>query len=124
MNNKKKKILIIEDSPEISKVVSLTLTDAGYETDSALNGKEGVKKAEKNSYDLILLDLVMPGKSGFEVLNELRMRGITTPIIVYSNMLEFSTREEAIKMGASDYFEKATTSLSEIVEHIENFLNS
>lgn len=123
MDNKKKKILIVEDSPEIHKVVSLTLTDAGYETDSAFNGKEGVEKIKHNKYDLILLDLVMPGKSGFEVLKELRILGIKIPIIVYSNMLEDITRDEAIKMGASDYFEKATTSLSDVVGHIRKFLN-
>lgn len=123
MNNKKKSILIVEDSPEISKVVSQALANAGYKTDWASDGKEGLIKASSFKYDLILLDLVMPGKSGFEVLKDLRLLGSDTPIIVYSNMIEYSTREEAIKMGASDYFEKATTSLSDIVEHIEKFFN-
>lgn len=123
MDNKKKKILIVEDSSEISKVISYALTNANYEIDSAHNGEEGVKMAVDNRYDLILLDLVMPGKSGFEVLKDLRLLGLNTPIIVYSNLQESFTRDEAIKMGAIDYFEKSSTSLDDVVERINRFIN-
>ena len=123
MNNKNKKILVVDDAPEIGRAVSQALKNAGYEADAVLTGKEGIEKIKNNKYELILLDLVMPGKSGFEVLKELRISGLETPIIVYSNLRQDFTRDEALKMGASDYFEKAVTPLNDLIEHAKRFLN-
>lgn len=123
MNNKKKKILIVEDSREIAQALASGLEGANYNTTLVSTGKECVAEVKKTEYDLILLDLVMPGMSGFEVLKEIRRLGHETPVMVLSNLEEYFTREEALKMGAMDYVEKANTPLNDIVARIQKFLN-
>ncbi|MBU0577122.1 response regulator [Patescibacteria group bacterium] len=118
------KILIAEDDPSLAKAVSFALTEAGFIVEVAVNGKEALKKVKNNSYDLILLDLIMPERTGFEVLHELQLLGITTPAIVYSNMFEEISKEEALKLGAKDYFAKAKVSLDDIVEKVKKFTKS
>ena len=72
MPTKKEKILIIEDEGALARALSLKLNSSGYETDIANDGQEGLDKIKKNGYKLVLLDLVMPNKDGFDVLTELQ----------------------------------------------------
>ncbi len=111
MPNSPKKILIVEDNPSIMKAAVFALKEAGFEIDFAENGKDGLQKIREDNYDLVVLDLVMPGITGFEVMQQLKTLGNKMPIIVYSNMPEEDTQAEAMKMGAKDYFTKTTMSL-------------
>lgn len=118
-----KKILIVEDEKSLAKVLQIKLTRSGFEVECALNGEEGIKSLEKNKYDLVLLDLVMPKKTGFEVLEEIKDKNIKTNVIVTSNLGQESDIKEAKTLGAVDFLVKSNTPMSEIVKHIEKFLN-
>ena len=113
-----KKILIIEDTPELQSLESEALKKAGFEVAVADNGEEGLKHIKKGGIDLVLMDIVMPDQSGFEVLSKLKQSHTKIPVIVYSNMSEFLGHNEAIRLGAIDYFEKNITPLEAIVRKI------
>jgi DNA-binding response OmpR family regulator len=80
----KKKILIVDDEEDISKLVRLILEDEGYEVHAAPNGEEALDLLREELYDLVLLDLLMPGMSGWDVLKQLRTnaKGNQTPVIL------------------------------------------
>lgn len=121
MTNKNKKILVVEDTAAIAKAVVFALKEAGFEVELCLNGIEGLKKIKEGGHSLVLLDLIMPGKTGFEIMNELRMLGKSLPIIVYSSMPEAFTKTEALQLGAVDYFEKSQTSIMDLVEKVKKY---
>ncbi len=114
-----KKILIVEDAQVIAKAISNALGDAGFIVDSATNGTDGLEKIKNENYDLVILDLVLPDKTGFDVLNDLKFNDNGTQIIVYSNMIEDCTKEDVIKAGAKAFFNKLDISLDEIVEEVK-----
>ena len=96
------KILVIEDDKMINNLLCKVLSDGGYEVESALDGEEGLKNALEKDYDMILLDLMLPKKSGEEVLSEIRQVK-TTPAIVLSAKSEVMDRIELLRIGADDY---------------------
>ena len=96
------KILVIEDDKMINNLLCKVLSDGGYEVESALDGEEGLKNAMEKDYDMILLDLMLPKKSGEEVLSEVRQVK-TTPAIVLSAKSEVMDRIELLRIGADDY---------------------
>ena len=98
-------ILVIEDDVMINNLLCKVLSDNGFETDSAPDGEEGLFKALEKDYELILLDLMMPKKTGEEVLAELR-KTKTTPVIVLSAKNEVVNRIELLKLGTDDYIIK------------------
>lgn len=100
------RILVIEDEPTLSKLLSYNLEQEGYEVSVVENGQDGLEKALSETFDLILLDLMLPGLNGFEVLTRLRRKENRTPVI----MLTARTAEEEVvqglKLGADDYITK------------------
>jgi len=124
MPDKPKKILIVEDNPSLMKAEIFALKNAGYKVDTATDGKMAMEQIAINEYGLILLDLVMPNKTGFEVLQSLKEIENTIPIIVFSNMLEEISREEALKLGAREYVVKSTISLDEMVEKVRKYVGT
>ena len=122
METTKKKILIVEDTSELRRVEAKLFEDANFLVEVAEDGQSGLEKIKKNQYDLVILDLVMPNQTGFDVLNELKTMNSTLPVIVYSNMTESMNRNEAIKLGATEYYEKLTTPLEVILEKVRNIL--
>src|SRR5258705_6965014 len=76
------RVLIIDDEVDIREGLELLLTTEGYQAETAQNGTEGLQKLATNFYDLVLLDLMMPDKSGMEVLEEVRLRDKETPIFM------------------------------------------
>ena len=122
MPETKKKILIVEDNASIMEAVVLALKEEGFKIDLANDGNEGVNKIKENHYDLVILDLVMPGSTGFEVMHELEMLGLHPPIIIYSNMPEEDTQAEALKLGAKDFLSKTTISLEELVKKVKKHI--
>ncbi len=105
MNNTKKKILIVEDEKNIAQVLAFNLMQAGYDYDIAQDGEEGLKKALKGSFDLILLDLMLPKMDGFTVCRGIRMR-LDTPIIMVTAKEEEIDKIMGLDLGADDYVTK------------------
>jgi DNA-binding NtrC family response regulator len=100
------KILVIDDEPDIRESLELLLSSERYRVDLAANATEGLKRLESSSYDLVLLDLMMPDKSGMQVLEEVRMRDQVTPIFMLTAYGSVEVAVRALKRGANDYFSK------------------
>jgi DNA-binding NtrC family response regulator len=100
------KILVIDDEPDIRESLEMVLGDAGYAVDSAQNATEGLQKLANHGYDLVLLDLMMPDRSGMEVLAEVRERDRETPIFMITAYGSVEAAVTALKLGANDYFSK------------------
>lgn len=119
----KYKILIAEDERALSKALGLKLTKAGFDVIEVSNGQEALDQIEKTTFDLILLDLVMPQVDGFHFLGEFQKKSLKTPIIVLSNLGQEEDIKKAKKLGATDFFIKASTPLSKILELVNSKLN-
>lgn len=100
-----KKILIIEDDPEIIKLLEIHLTDLIYTTSKAMDGEFGLNMALENDYDLILLDLTLPTMDGVEICKRLRAKK-NTPIIMLTAKSEEIDRVLGLEIGADDYITK------------------
>ncbi|MBT8239965.1 MAG: response regulator transcription factor [Acidimicrobiia bacterium] len=98
--------LIIDDENDIALTVSAALEQIDIHSTIALDGQEGFDKALTDSYDLILLDLLLPGKNGFEICRSLRAEGVATPILCLSAKTGEFDEIEALELGADDYLRK------------------
>ena len=118
------KILLVEDDRFLIKAVYTKLTQKGFEVVLANDGDEAISKAKTEKPELILLDMVLPKKSGFEVLRTLKGDPETAsiPVFILSNLAQDQDIQEGKALGAEDYIVKSNTSLSEIVEKAANFL--
>lgn len=105
MNGAKKRILIIEDEKNIAQVEAFNLMQAGYEVENAYDGEEGLKKALRGAFDLILLDIMLPKMDGFTVCRGIRMR-LDTPIIMVTAKEEEIDHIMGLDLGADDYVTK------------------
>jgi len=101
-----KKILIIEDNPAISKGIVDALRDENYQTMDVDNGEKGYHLAKNEKYDLIVLDLKLPGKNGIDVCRDLRKDGVNTPIIMLTVLREELDQVLGLELGADDYITK------------------
>lgn len=110
-------ILVVEDDPSINKLLCTIVSDAGYHCRPAFSGSEAALLAEQYSYDLILLDLMLPGLSGEEFIAKLR-RGKTMPIIVLSAKAGLEDRVNVLKLGADDFIPKPFDN-AEVLARIE-----
>jgi len=119
-----KKILIIEDDKFLRELITQKLIKEGYETLEAVDGEEGIRKVKEEKPDLVLLDLILPGIDGFEVLSKKREDPSLTqiPVIVLSNLGQKEDVERGLKLGAVDYLIKAHFTPGEIIEKIKNAL--
>ncbi len=117
-----KKILIVDDEKPLARVMCLKLNSAGYSTTACFCGEEAVVILAKQSFDLIVLDLLMPKGDGFSVLAHLNTSGIKTPVIVASNLSQSEDIEKAKKLGAVDYFIKSDVTLVEMVNKVKQYL--
>jgi DNA-binding NtrC family response regulator len=100
------RILVIDDEPDIRESLEALLSSEGYRVELAANAAEGLKRLEASTFDLILLDLMMPDKSGLQVLEEIRQRDRETPIFLLTAYGSVEVAVQALKRGASDYFSK------------------
>lgn len=99
-------ILVVDDQPEVVEVIRRGLEDEGYRVSSAGTGERGLEMASATSYDVVILDVILPGIDGFEVARRLRDRGITTPILM---LTQRDTEEDVIhglEEGADAYLPK------------------
>ncbi|MEA1963127.1 MAG: response regulator [Patescibacteria group bacterium] len=120
-NEKKIKILLAEDDKFISKAYQDGLGRAGFEVIAAYDGNEALKEARKEKPDIILLDLVMPEKNGFEVLEEIKADNDLKDIqiIILSNLGQSSDIQRGRDLGANDYLIKSNFSIKEVIEKIK-----
>lgn len=114
-----KRILLVEDDQAISQVLKIKLDSEGYQTTLAEDGSKALELLSSNEYDLMLLDLIMPDKNGFEVLEYLKENNINLKVIVITNLSQPSDIEKAKNLGASDYLVKSDIDLSKMVEKIK-----
>jgi len=121
-----KKVLLIDDEPGIADALKRHIVDAGIDVDVIDNGKEGLEKIATKSYDLILLDVLMPEFDGIAVLEE--MRGDKDKygepkVIVITNNSTTETKEKVESLGISTFYDKGTMSAAELIETINKLLN-
>jgi two-component system alkaline phosphatase synthesis response regulator PhoP len=116
-----KRILIIEDEPGLRLTLSDRLRSEGYEVDTAPDGLEGEAKATTGSFDLILLDVMLPGKGGFDVCRDVRQHGTTTPILMLTARGQTIDKVLGLKIGADDYLTKPFETM-ELLARVEALL--
>jgi DNA-binding NtrC family response regulator len=102
----KGKVLVVDDELDIREGLDTLLSLEGYSVELAVNGSEGARKIESRSYDLVLLDLMMPDRSGMDVLRDVRQRDRETPIFMITAYGSVEAAVDALKLGANDYFSK------------------
>lgn len=116
-----KKVLIVEDDAALSNILQLKLTSEGFAVTNAYDGEAGLKAIQEGSFDVILLDLIMPKMNGFAVLEEVKKHNISTPIIVCSNLGQDEDIKKAKEFGVKDYYIKSEMSLNDVVELIKKY---
>ncbi len=115
------KLLLAEDERELSRAVCTVLGHFGYETDAAYDGEEAAALAAGNSYDCILLDIMMPKKDGITVLQEIRQSGNVTPVILLTAKSQVEDRVDGLDAGADDYLTKPFA-VKELVARVNSLL--
>jgi len=119
-----KKILIIEDDKFLRELIARKLTNEGYEALEAVDGEEGLKKLKDEKPDLVLLDLILPGIDGFEVLSKMKEDPALSeiPVLILSNLGQRDEVEKGLSLGAVDFLIKAHFTPSEVIEKIKYIL--
>ena len=97
------RLLIVEDEKQICDMVAKSLYDAGYEVDTCYDGEEALECILSEEYDLIVLDLNLPGMDGMEILKELRQKNEETKVIILSARGQIADKVEGLDAGANDY---------------------
>src|SRR5215472_2400657 len=115
------RILLVEDEEDLRMTLSDRLKAEGYSADTAADGDEGLRKAVQNSHDLIILDVMLPKKNGFDVCRDIRNAGIVTPIIMLTARGQLVDKVLGLKIGADDYLTKPFE-LLELLARIEALL--
>ena len=115
----KKAILVLEDEDVLSRALRIALENEGFEVDVASSGEVAIDKINESQFDFFLLDLVIPGIDGFEVLKKIREKNTEALVFVLSNLSDDESKERAKKLGADEYFVKSETLLSEISSYIK-----
>ena len=100
---RRKRVLVVDDEPPILRILGIKLRVSGYEVITALNGREALELVNSASPDIMLLDIIMPGMDGFQVLRKLRTYS-SLPVIAFSARPE--NAEEALRLGANDFLAK------------------
>ena len=118
------KILVIEDDKFLRELIVRKLAQENFETFEAIDGEEGFKKAKEEKPDLILLDLILLGIDGFEVLSKLKEDPSLSPIpvVILSNLGQREDVEKGLKLGAVDYLVKAHFTPNEIIDKVRGNL--
>ena len=123
-----KKILLVEDDPFLIDIYTTKLKEGGFSVEVAAGGEEGLRKLKEKSFDLLVLDIVLPRIDGWKVLEEIKNQGLKNKnlkdlkIIVLSNLGQKEEVEKGLKLGATKYLIKAHYTPSEVVEEIRKIL--
>ncbi|MCK6458863.1 MAG: response regulator transcription factor [Planctomycetes bacterium] len=119
----KQRILVVEDEPAVARGVKDALSFNGYSVDIAVDGPSGYRSAREQAFDLIVLDLMLPGLDGLDVLGRLRRDGCTAPILILTARGQESDRVKGLELGADDYVVKPF-SVRELVARVAAHLRS
>lgn len=122
---KGKKVLYVEDESFFGSIISKKLEESEYTVYVAVNGTEGLKAAQENQYDLILLDLILPELGGFEVLERLKADPNTknVPVVILSNLSSEADKIKAKELGARAFYVKINAMPSEILALVERIVS-
>src|ERR1700759_1748232 len=115
------KILLIEDEEALRMTLSDRLVAEGYSVDCAAEGEEGLRKATEIACDLVVLDVMLPRKNGFDVCREIRQAGLITPILMLTARGQTVDKVVGLKLGADDYLTKPFD-MSELMARVEALL--
>ncbi len=118
----KKKILILEDEKSLARALQLKLSRADFKVSVAYNGEEGLSATESEEFDFIICDLIMPKMDGFTFLREIREKGISTPVLVLTNLSQKEDQEKVSRFTSVTFFIKSDTPINKIVEHVTSEL--
>ncbi len=118
MSDKAKRILIVEDEKALASVLNLKLKSSGFDTTVVYNGDEALKVLKSETYDLILIDFMMPKRDGFSVVEELKKLGNKMPVFAMSNLGQEEDIAHVKSLGAKEYIIKADTSPPEILSKV------
>jgi len=121
MKNKQKTILVVDDEKPMAHALEMKLTKAGFSVELAEDGDEALQMLEKTSYDLTLMDIMMPKLNGFGVLERMKEKGISSPVFMMSNLGQSEDISKAKGLGAAEYFIKSDTPIGTIVDRIKSF---
>lgn len=121
----RKRILLIEDDPGTSRIISYALDQAGFEVVTAKDGIEGLSDVKNKAFDLLILDVMLPGLDGFQVCRELRTvhKNSSLPVLMLSAKTQEADRKMGIKVGANDYLTKPIRP-AEVVNRVEALLTA
>lgn len=124
MAQKKQKILMIEEDRFLRKLYKNKFLKSGFEFVEATNGIEGLNKVFSEKPDLVLLDIILPRKNGFDVLIDMKRNTATKkiPVIIVSNLGQESDKKRGLSLGAHDYLVKTEVSYSEVVNKVKKCL--
>lgn len=119
------KLVIIEDDAFIQKAYSVSLEKAGFDVEVEGDGELAIAAIKKHKPRLILLDIILPGKNGFEILKDIRAEKSfdNIPVMIVSNLEQQGDVSKGFKLGAIDYVLKATTPIHELVKKVDVILN-
>lgn len=112
------RVLVVEDDAEVNTHITKSLTEQGYQVESTMSGAAGLALAEKNTYDILLLDRMLPDVDGLTILTTLRAAKNTTPVLILSALGNVDNRVEGLKAGGDDYLVKPFA-LIELLARIE-----
>jgi two-component system copper resistance phosphate regulon response regulator CusR len=115
------KLLVVEDDPKTIAFLRKGLTENGYAVDAATTGTAGLSRAIAGGYDLIVLDVMLPGKDGWELLGALRTAGVTTPVLFLTARDAVRDRVKGLELGADDYLVKPFA-FAELLARVRNIL--
>lgn len=124
------RILLAEDENQLNRVIVAALEHEGYQVDSVANGRDAVKKASENSYNVMIFDIMMPIMTGIEALQQIRANGDTTHVIMLTAMAEIDDRVKGLDTGADDYLTKPFSlkellaRLRSMARRVENYTNA
>jgi DNA-binding response OmpR family regulator len=117
----KPRVLLVEDEPALVLTLTDRLRAEGYEVEAAMNGDEGYRRGLEGPFDLVLLDVALPGRSGFDVLRDLRQQRVDTPVLMLTARGQVVDRVLGLKLGADDYLPKPFDTM-ELVARMEAIL--
>lgn len=112
------RVLVVEDDAEVNAHITKSLTEQGYQVETTMNGSDGLALAQKNTYDILLLDRMLPDIDGLTILTTIRAAKNTTPVLILSALGNVDDRVEGLKSGGDDYLVKPFA-LIELLARIE-----
>ena len=120
--NKSYRVLIVEDEKDICDLYAMHLTENGYQVIKAYNGTEALEKFNSTTFDIILLDIMLPDISGLDILKKFKEQKSTAKILILTNLTADKTINDAYDLGADGYLLKATLTRDSFMEEIVSYL--